>query len=442
MSARVGADDYIVTTNASAADLDALPRLDMFPTLAPEALYGLPGRIVIAIDPYTEAAAVATLVHLLVGAGNLIGASPHARVLEDRHPVRLNAVAVGQTSKGRKGVAWSPVRALLRRVDPEWETHCLGSGLSSGEGLIYHVRDVREEQQPIKKSGRVEGYQRVIVDEGVVDKRLLVIEPEFSSVLRRMNGKTNSLSAVIRDAWDSGDLRTLTKNEPMRATGAHISILGHVTREELRRELTETERANGFANRFLFLLVRRSKILPEGAPLPEGVLDNLACELREAVSFAKTVDLVERDAESRAIWATVYGPLSEGKPGMLGAIISRAEAQVLRLSCLYALLDRSALIRPGHLAAALAVWTYAEKSAALIFGEQRGDLVADTILTALQACDLDRTEISGLFHRNVSSARIDAALRDLKSARLAARRLERTEGRTREIWAALRKKRN
>lgn len=442
MSTRLGADDYIVMTNASAADLDALPRVDTFPTLAREALHGLPGRIVTAIDPYTEAAPVATLAHLLVAVGNVIGAGPHARALEDPHPCRLNAVMVGPTSKGRKGVAWSPVRELVRRIDPEWAKSCVGSGLSSGEGLIYHVRDARAEQQPIRKSGRVEGYERVLVDEGVPDKRLLVIEPEFASVLRRMNGETNSLSAVIRDAWDSGDLRTLTKNAPMRATGANISILGHVTGEELRRELTETERANGFANRFLFLLVRRSKVLPEGAALPEGVLESLACALREAVAFAKTVDLVERDAEARAIWATVYGALSEGKPGMLGPIISRAEAQVLRLSCLYALLDRSALIRPDHLAAALAVWTYAEKSATLIFGEQRGDRVADTILTALDARDLDRTEISGLFHRNVPSRRIDAALRDLKGAGLAASRPEYTEGRTREIWTSLRKKRN
>ena len=129
------------------------------------------------------------------------------------------------------------------------------TGLSSGEGLIYHVRDSREEQQPVKEHGRVVDYQTVCVDPGEPDKRLLIFEPELASVLRRMKGETSSLSAVLRQAWESGDLSTLTRRDPLRATGAHISVIAHVTREELIANLTETEKANGFANRFLFCLV-------------------------------------------------------------------------------------------------------------------------------------------------------------------------------------------
>ena len=39
--------------------------------------------------------------------------------------------------------------------------------------------------------------------------------------------------------------------------------------------------------------------------------------------------------------------LSEAKPGMSGAVIGRAEAQVMRLSAIYALLDKSALNSTG-----------------------------------------------------------------------------------------------
>ena len=74
----------------------------------------------------------------------------------------------------------------------------------------------------------------------------------------------NTLSAIIRDAWDRGDLRSMTKNSPAVATGALISIVAHITLQELRQELTGTDAANGFANRFLFACVRRSKCLPDG----------------------------------------------------------------------------------------------------------------------------------------------------------------------------------
>ena len=45
----------------------------------------------------------------------------------------------------------------------------------------------------------------------------------------------------------------MTKS-PAKATDAHISVIGHITTDELRRSLTRTEAANGFANRLCELL--------------------------------------------------------------------------------------------------------------------------------------------------------------------------------------------
>ena len=64
-----------------------------------------------------------------------------------------------------------------------WARERILGGLSSGEGLIDAVRDAREEQHPIKEKGRVVDYQMVVADPGVDDKRLLVMEGEFASVL-------------------------------------------------------------------------------------------------------------------------------------------------------------------------------------------------------------------------------------------------------------------
>lgn len=411
-----------------------------WPVLDDAALQGLAGEIVRAIDPYTEADPVGTLAHLLAGFGNLIGPGPHVKVQHDQHPARMNVVLVGNTSVGRKGTAWSTPRYLLAAVEEAWTRDRVKKGLSTGEGLIYHVRDPREEQQAIKDKGRVIDYETVIVDAGEPDKRLLVIEQEFATLLRRMAGEGNTLSAVIREAWDSGNLSTLTKNSPMRATGAHVSLIAHVTKDELLRYLTDTECANGFANRFLWLLVRKSKDLPDGGAVPEQTLATLAEALSKCAEFAKGGESLRRDTKARDLWHAVYPALTAEKPGMLGAILSRAQAQALRLSVLYAVLDCSDVIRVEHLKAALAVCDYAEASARSIFGEATGDWVADRILEALRGQGpMTETDISGLFQRNVKADRIHRALEMLRRSGLIESVIEETSGRKKTVWRATKK---
>ena len=91
---------------------------------------------------------------------------------------------------------------------------------------------------------------------------------------------------------------------------------------------------------------------------------------------------MQRNDEAKAIWHAVYDDLSEGKPGLVGALTARAEAQVLRLQCLYALLDGSDTIRAEHLTAALALWRYCEASVHFIFigmtGSGPGHMTVDT----------------------------------------------------------------
>jgi hypothetical protein len=66
---------------------------------------------------------------------------PHFTVEADRHGLNLFLVLVGATAKGRKGTALGHVKRLFERCDPEWTDRCVTSGLSSGEGLIWAVRD-------------------------------------------------------------------------------------------------------------------------------------------------------------------------------------------------------------------------------------------------------------------------------------------------------------
>ncbi|MBI2842380.1 MAG: DUF3987 domain-containing protein [Armatimonadetes bacterium] len=404
---------------------------------APEAFHGLAGDVVRVLDPHTEADPVALLSNFLVFFGSVIGRTAHFIAEADRHYTNLFAVQVGLSSKGRKGTAHGRVKEIFLDVDLPRNQ----SGLSSGEGLIWHVRDPIEKIEPVKERKEIIRYEPVIVDHGVEDKRLLCIETEFASVLRVLARDGNTLSAVIRNAWDTGDLQSLTKNSPGVATAAHISIIGHITRDELLRYLDSTEAGNGFGNRFLWVCVKRSKCLPEGGNLQQCDLQPIGERLREICQFARSVGEMKRDEEARQLWREVYPDLSEGKPGLLGAMIARAEAQVMRLACVYALLDCSELIRLEHLKAALAVWRYCENSARYIFGDSLGDPVADELLKALRSANegMTRTEISKHFGRHKSAQEIGRALVTLHERGLVRReREEPAEGRPTERWHATR----
>lgn len=409
-------------------------------SLAPEAYHGLAGEIVKALDPVTEADPAALLFSLLAGFGSAVGSRPFFRTEGDRQTANLYVVLVGNTSSGRKGTSWGRVRRLLKLADPEWVSRCILPGLSSGEGLIWAVRDQIERREPVKEKGRVTGYETVIVDQGVADKRLLAYQSEFASTLRVLQRDGNTLSAVMREAWDRGDLGTLTKNSPTRATGAHVSLLGHISKEELLRYLDSTEAANGWGNRILWPCVRRSKRLPEGGHLDELEESRFGARLREALDFGRSVDELIRTDEARELWAKEYAGLTEERQGLLGAVTARGAAQVSRLSVIYALLDGKRVIRPEHLKAALAAWDYAEDSARYIFGESLGDPIADRILGALREAGpegLTRTGIGNLFGQHRGARQIDRALQTLASLGLAEERPEPTKGRPLERWVAV-----
>lgn len=406
-------------------------------TLKEDALHGLAGELVQVIAPHTEADPAAILLQVLVSFGALVGRGPHVKVEGDKHHANLNALIVGDTSKARKGTSWGRVRQIYEPIgqgtSEGWPK--VVHGLSSGEGLKWEVRDA------IKKHEH-DGACTVerIVDSGVADKRLLVVEAEFAQVLRQCVRSGNTLSPTLRCAWDGLPLQTLTKNDPITATGAHISIIGHIVADELRAELTQTDSANGFANRFLFMCAQRSKKLPFGGEdLPEQVISQFAARIARAAGTARTRQEMKMDDGARAIWEEVYGKLSEGKPGLIGAVTARAEAQCLRLALVYALMDEADSIQGEHLLAALAVWDRCEDSAGYIFGSALGDPKADEILRALIGSGehgMTRTQISALFNRHASAERIGAALQLLQRHGMAYSMEQQTSGAPREVWMA------
>ena len=391
---------------------------------------GLAGEIVQAIAPHTEADPVALLAQLLVAFGNAAGRGPHTFIEAARHGLNEFAVVVGDSANGRKGTSFAHIRKLFEQPAAAWLGERVMGGLSSGEGLIYNVRD----------PGAVPADPKKEADPGILDKRLLVVEPEFANVLRVTTRQANTLSVVIRNSWDGITLRTMTRNNPLKATNTHISMLGHITPEELRGELNDVSMLNGFANRFMFVAARRSKLKPFGGYLPPGELDRLQFRIGAALDVARGLDRLDLNLKARDLWVAVYETLTTGPPGAMGAIYNRAAPHVRRLAMIYAAINGCESVTAEHLTAALAFWQYCSDSATFIFGAATGDKVADDVLEYLRAADpmgMTRTEVSNALGRHITASRLSAALTGLEQAKLAKRRTnENTGGRPSETWFA------
>ena len=337
-----------VSEGASTPNEDVYPSIapvasDGFPSLGEAAYHGLAGKILRLLDPVTEADQASILMTFLSAFGVIVGRGPHFTVEGTEHHANLFCVLVGQSSKARKGTSLGRVLELLKQAPLK---HL--SGISTGEGLIQEVSDANDNKKT------------------VIDKRRWIVESEFARCLSVMKREGNTLSSILRDAWDTGHMYVLTKNTPLTATNAHIGITSHITQEELVVAMGQTEMFNGFGNRFLWAFVKRSKCLPDGGSVD---LSGLQKEIGNVVAKAKDIGRMTRSKEAAELWRQVYPILGSEKSGIWDAVTSRAEAQVVRLSILYALLDGSAVIEVNHLKAALAVWDYCDQSAKLLFSD-------------------------------------------------------------------------
>ena len=141
-----------------------------------------------------------------------------------------------------------------------------------------------------------------IVDAGVDDKRLMVVEAEFAGALTVMHRPGNILSRVVRDAWDGRHLAVLTKNKPTRATGPYIG-------QRLRQSVPVRLRPSRAAT-------------PHSGDLGDAAVQELAVRTQQRIAEARKVARVTMTPEAREVWGHEYATLSEGKPGLLGAILA------------------------------------------------------------------------------------------------------------------------
>lgn len=411
--------------------------------LSEDCFIGITGEIVKLIEPTTESDPAALLFQFLTIVGNIFGRTVYFEVEQSRQHSNLFLTLVGKSSIARKGTSFNRIIALFD-FNSEWKKKCIKSGISTGEGLIHAIRDKIEKivRENNKQTGELE-TKCVVADEGVEDKRLLAVESEFSSVLKIISRDANTASNILRQLWDGNKAQNLTKNSPESVEKPHVSLIGHITTAELNRFLNETEMFNGFGNRFLWIVVQRSKELPLGGKPDRTEENKLKNRLQEIILNVHKYNEISFDPEAEKIWVNgMYSDLTQERDGqLLAAMTSRGATQVLRIATIYAVLDKSYFIKKEHLKAARAVWEYSFQSCEYLFSKHLENPTANKILKALSCAPngLTRTELRSLFSGHKSKNIMDEALEQLSQRNLAYCKKEKsgdsdTFGRDIEKW--------
>ncbi len=371
------------------------------PTLDPAALHGPLGHIAETLAGHSEASLPAILATVVTRSATDLADRAWLPVnAAGRLTTRTFTVLVGTSGSARKGSAERDVRALWSIVRPEDDPI---TGLSSGEGLIASLA------------------HRTAESPGV---GTLVVAEELARVLTVMGRDSNTLSAVLRELFDSGSASVLTRAEPLKVTGAHLGILAHITAEELATKLRSVDAANGFANRFLWVLVARGQVLPTGGTADAATLHHLAVDWQRALDAAHRIaGPVTRSPDALEAWRAFYLEHANRRDpgGMHSALTSRAEAHAAKLSLLYALMDGCSRIEVQHHDAGLALWEYADQSLRQLFPPNAtGDPIANRILE-LARLNGGRLPWSGIYEHGhkLKATDVDTAVETLVTRGLA-----------------------
>lgn len=373
------------------------------PALDRAVLHGLLGDIVKAAEPTTEADPIGVLVSLLAGVGVAVGTGPFIQVGNSRHPLLIWPLIFGRTGSGRKGEATDTAERFLR-ADPQLAELTV-TGLSSGEGLIERIRDPKDAND----------------NGGTMDKRLLVVEPEYAGTMARAKREGSTLGAVLRQAWDGRALSVMNR-QALYSSASHVGIIGHITPKEFRLRLSESDMAGGSYNRFLPVYVERSKRLPIPVGMDEALAKALGSALHNCIVAARSAGRIQLGADATALWVErIYDELTaaDDEDHAWTEFTRRSAPYTLRIAALYAAIDGRSLIEADELDAAAKLVAYSVASAKYVLDRQARDPRADRIRRALDsagATGMTRSAISALFSRNLTAAALDELLEALTAS--------------------------
>ena len=391
------------------------------PVMAAEGYHGILRDVVRISTRTSEASPVAVAANFLGTLSAMIGRGPFQHIGDGVCHVRPFFLLVGRTGKARKGTSEFTVKRIFSAVDqllcgddfPTMKRH--EGGLSTGEGLGYPLRDPAEDDE----------------GGGTHDKRLYVVEAEFAGAMAAASREKNTLSATIRTSWDGKTIAPLVKNAAWAASDPHIVISGHITSAELIARMSDVDALSGFLNRFVILHIVRPKLVPLPRRTPDSDIERVAAQVAEAVRFAAGDDVtvgnmleVNLSPEAVKYWCGQYPKLTAEQDGIAGALLVRSEIYCRMLAMVFCLLDKSSVIEPQHIKAALAWINYWKDSVTYIFqtlsaraeADRLTDTAADVLEFIRQHPGCTRTAITTGFRNKMTSIQITSVLNHLMNA--------------------------
>ena len=383
-----------------------------------DAYYGLAGRHLRNIEENSEAHPAGILGTFLAGFGSMVGRRAFTMVEDTLHYPSINVLVTGNSSRSRKDTAAGRALRPLKEAEPTWKRD-IHQSFGSGEALTgYFAHKFKNKQ----------------------DIRLLVLDTEFKSTLNICGRQGNTLSENYRRLFNGDPLENIVKKLVLFAPYTCGSIVGAITLGELQETLKQVEIESGFINRFMTLLIHRVRRISRPGVATSDMLTERAAIVGELKGVLEWVGkhegdvqgihagepllgiLVTWDEEAGLAWDNFYNSLEDDDPEYL----NRAEVFVLRTSMIYALLDKSTVMRLEHLKAALAVWEYAKQSATIAYGGATSPDVKRLVSKAISCHILKRGAVSNFYGRNKNAEELDWLMEE--AARLSDGRLSVVRG--------------
>jgi len=348
------------------------------PALHPVAFHGVLADMVDAACANSEAVPPTVAIHILARFAATIGRTAFIQIADQQRHLRMNALIVGPSAKGRKGTSADmprklfemslalfktvPARQLSFRTLPLTEPVRELSALATGEGLIYQVRD------PAPVADDKDGDNDFRGDPGVHDKRLLCNISEFAGVLAQARREGATISTVLRDAFDGGILTIPTKTSFNEATDSHIVVVGSMPETEIVKCLTSTDITNGLANRFPMFYSVRTKTVPNPKPTDPDLMRDFAQHVASALWEAVSVGQIALSSDAEFYWRELYMRMEEkAHPAEVASLLGRQSLYTLIFAALLALLNRKRVIGIDQLAAAEAWMEFWEQTTLFVF---------------------------------------------------------------------------
>lgn len=408
------------------------------PKWSAESFSGLLADIAKEVTFETEIAPISVYAILIVLLGNYIGLRAKFKHVSSDLQTNLFLILIGLTKNGKKGAAQSAAEKVFKLVldeNDDW-LKCIKKGVKTAEAIVSCITD---EQFGEEKNVKSNQYEKIIICEGVRDKRLMIVETEFSKVLREASKAGSQMSETYRQSYDGGALSMITKTSPRSTSNSHISTTGHITPSELVFVRRKEDDFNGFGNRFLHIYSTESD-RPISFPRMYEQWDlSIINKLKNIINWVNEDNDLDMkfSAAAKQVWEEFYIKhhnlrISE----MVDSLNARNDTHVLKIAMILAIADCSVEIDSVHLNRAIDLINYSRKTIEYVYhtDEEKADINISKICTFLynNGGEAKRSEISKkCFQKNKSSEDIN----ELMTACIQKGRIEVSQSGKTETWS-------